>query len=80
MTPQLKKHPRQPLFFRMSPEMPGWDQGDQELYTLRSNFRKIYAAGFEVVRIKEFLPMQLIYFCKPAEYKEFFWVSLIREN
>lgn len=51
----------------MQPEQ--WDPEDRERYTLRTNLRKIYDADFEVVRIKEFLPMQRIYICQYKEYK-----------
>jgi ubiquinone/menaquinone biosynthesis C-methylase UbiE len=52
---------------RMRLEMKDWDPEDQTGHTLRTNLRKIYDAAFEVVDIKEFLPMQRIYICQPAE-------------
>ncbi len=46
----------------MQPER--WDPVDRARYTLRTNLRKIYDADFEVVWIKEFLPMQRVYICQ----------------
>lgn len=54
---------------KMKREFRNWDPRDQELYTLRTNLRTIYAAGFEVIQIKDFLPMQRIYMCQPAKNK-----------
>lgn len=52
---------------KMAKEVKNWDLKDQARYTLRTNLRTIYAAGFEVVQIKDFLPMQRIYLCLPAK-------------
>jgi len=52
---------------KMDPEAPGWDPKDRELYTLRTNLGHIYGAGYEVLDIKTFLPMQNIYICQPKE-------------
>lgn len=46
-----------------------WDPVDRARYTLRTNLRKIYDADFEVVQIKEFLPMQKIYICQYKRFK-----------
>jgi ubiquinone/menaquinone biosynthesis C-methylase UbiE len=51
---------------KMDPESKGWDADDRAKYTLRANLRHIYDGDFEVVQIKDFLPMQLIYICKPS--------------
>lgn len=52
---------------KMDAEAPGWDPKDRELYTLRTNLGHIYGAGYEVLDIMAFLPMQNIYICRPAE-------------
>ncbi len=49
-----------------------WDPADRERYTLRTNLRKIYDADFEVVQIKEFLPMQKMFICRYKEFKPTF--------
>lgn len=56
---------------KMDAEMQGdkWDPVDRERYTLRTNLRTIYDANFEVVQIKEFLPMQRIYICQYKRLK-----------
>jgi ubiquinone/menaquinone biosynthesis C-methylase UbiE len=52
---------------KMDPEMPGWDSQDRALYTLHTMLKIIYGAGYEVLEIKDFLPMQLIYICQPSD-------------
>jgi ubiquinone/menaquinone biosynthesis C-methylase UbiE len=54
---------------KMDSESKGWDPDDRAKYTLRSNLRHIYDGDFEVVQIKDFLPMQLIYICQPHKHK-----------
>ncbi|UCE41485.1 MAG: class I SAM-dependent methyltransferase [Candidatus Aminicenantes bacterium] len=54
---------------KMDSESKGWDPDDRAKYTLRANLRHIYDGEFEVVQIKDFLPMQLIYICQPATHK-----------
>jgi ubiquinone/menaquinone biosynthesis C-methylase UbiE len=51
---------------KMDSEMPGWDSKDRERYTVRTMLKMIYDAGYEVLEIKDFLPMQLIYICQPS--------------
>jgi ubiquinone/menaquinone biosynthesis C-methylase UbiE len=51
---------------KMGYELKDWDADDRARYTLRANLRRIYDADFEVVQIKDFLPMQLIYICQPS--------------
>ena len=51
---------------KMGKELRDWDADDRAKYTLRTNLRHIYDGDFEVVKIKDFLPMQLIYICEPA--------------
>jgi ubiquinone/menaquinone biosynthesis C-methylase UbiE len=51
---------------KMDSEMPGWDDKDREKYTLHTMLNMIYEAGYEVLEIKNFLPMQLIYICQPS--------------
>ena len=51
---------------KMDSEAPGWDPKDRELYTMRTMLKTIYDADYEVVEIKDFLPMQLIYICQPS--------------
>ena len=48
---------------KMDSEMPGWDSQDRELYTMRTMLKMIYDADYQVLEIKDFLPMQLIYVC-----------------
>ena len=52
---------------KMDSEAPGWDPRDRELYTKRTMLKMIDDADYEVVEIKDFLPMQLIYICRPAD-------------
>jgi SAM-dependent methyltransferase len=52
---------------KMDPEAPGWDPENRALFTLRTNLGHIYGAGYEVLDIKTFLPMQNIYICIPAD-------------
>lgn len=51
---------------KMDPEVPGWDRRDREKYTVRTMLKMIYDADYEVLEIKDFLPMQLIYICRPS--------------
>jgi ubiquinone/menaquinone biosynthesis C-methylase UbiE len=51
---------------KMDSESKGWDPDDRAKYTLQTNLRHIYDGDFEVIQIKDFLPMQLIYICQPA--------------
>jgi ubiquinone/menaquinone biosynthesis C-methylase UbiE len=55
---------------KMDPESPGWDPKDRELYTMHTMLNMIYDADYEVLEIKDFLPMQMIYICKPSSVKE----------
>jgi ubiquinone/menaquinone biosynthesis C-methylase UbiE len=50
---------------KMGREMPGWDPVDREKYTMRTTLRTIYDAGYEVIEILNFLPVQNIYICAP---------------
>ena len=50
---------------KMDPEAPDWSAEDREKYTQQTTLRIIYDAGYEVERILNFLPMQLIYICCP---------------
>jgi ubiquinone/menaquinone biosynthesis C-methylase UbiE len=52
---------------KMESEMPGWDSKDREKYLMRSMLKMIYDANYEVLEIKDFLPMQLIYICQPED-------------
>ena len=52
---------------KMDPEAPGWDPKDRALFTLRANLGHIYSAGYEVLDIRTFLPMQNIFICQPAK-------------
>lgn len=54
---------------KMDSESKDWDADDRAKYTLRANLRHIYDGDFEVIQIKNFLPMQLIYICQPSTYK-----------
>jgi ubiquinone/menaquinone biosynthesis C-methylase UbiE len=51
---------------KMAPELPGWG-ADRERHTLRAYLRTLYGAGFEVVAVKDFLPMQHMLVCQPAK-------------
>lgn len=55
---------------KMDSESSGWDGKDRELYTMRTMLKMIYDADYEVIRIKSFLPMQLIYVCQPSDASE----------
>lgn len=50
---------------KMSKELKDWDEDDKQKYTLQTNLRYINDGDFEVAHIKTFLPMQLIYICRP---------------
>ena len=50
---------------KMDSELPGWSKEDREKYTLRTMLRMIFDARYEVLEIKDFLPMQRIYICRP---------------
>jgi ubiquinone/menaquinone biosynthesis C-methylase UbiE len=52
---------------KMDSEAPEWDSKDRELYTMRTMLKMIYDADYEVLEIKDFLPMQLIYVCQPSK-------------
>jgi len=68
--PSLKKNGK--LVFvqwdaeKMDSELAGWDPKDRELYTMQTMLKTIYEANYEVVEIKDFLPMQMIYICQPS--------------
>jgi ubiquinone/menaquinone biosynthesis C-methylase UbiE len=51
---------------KMDSETPGWSPEDREKYLLGTMLKMIYNAGYEVIQIKNFLPMQLIYICQPS--------------
>ena len=51
---------------KMDSETPEDWGPDRDNYTLRTNLRTIYDAGFEVVEILDFLPVQRIFLCQPA--------------
>jgi len=55
---------------KMDSESSGWDPQDRERYTLRTMLRTIYDADYEVIAIKDFLPMQLITICQPSAAAE----------
>ena len=55
---------------KMDSESPGWDSQDRERYTMHTMLKMIYAANYEVLEIKNFLPMQLIYICQPSDAPE----------
>ena len=52
---------------KMDSESPEWDSKDRELYTMRTMLKMIYDADYEVLEVKDFLPMQLIYICQPSK-------------
>jgi ubiquinone/menaquinone biosynthesis C-methylase UbiE len=52
---------------KMDSEAPEWDSKDRKLYTMRTMLKMIYDADYEVLEIKDFLPMQLIYVCQPSK-------------
>lgn len=55
---------------KMDSELPGWDSQDRELYLMHTMLKMIYDANYEVLEIKDFLPMQLIYICQPSDASE----------
>jgi arsenite methyltransferase len=55
---------------KMDSELPGWNPKDRELYTTHTMLKMIYAADYEVLEIKDFLPMQSIYICQPSDETE----------
>lgn len=52
---------------KMDSELPGWGSQDRELYLMHTMLKMIYDANYEVLEIKDFLPMQLIYICQPSD-------------
>jgi len=50
---------------KMERELTGWDPADREKYTMRTTLRTIYDAGYEVLQVLDFLPVQNIYLCAP---------------
>lgn len=50
---------------KLGKELRDWDKKDREKYTMHTMLNMIYAANYEVLEIKDFLPMQLIYICQP---------------
>ena len=50
---------------KMGRELTGWDPTDREKYTMRTTLRMIYDAGYEVIDMLDFLPVQNIYVCAP---------------
>jgi arsenite methyltransferase len=52
---------------KMDSEMPGWNGEDRDRYTMRTMLKMIYDADYEVLEIKDFLPMQLIYICQSSD-------------
>jgi ubiquinone/menaquinone biosynthesis C-methylase UbiE len=52
---------------KMDFELSDWDESNRELFTMRTTLRKIYDSNYEVFKMKTFLPMQNIYFCKPRK-------------
>lgn len=52
---------------KMDSEAPGWDPRDRERYTRKTMLKMIDDAGYDVLEIKDFLPMQLIYVCRPSD-------------
>jgi len=55
---------------KMDPEMPGWSREDRDKYTMQTMLNMIYDADYEVMEIMDFLPMQLIYVCRPRKLSE----------
>lgn len=55
---------------KMDSELPGWHPKDRELYTMSTMLNMIYDADYEVLEIKDFLPMQSIYICRPSGVRE----------
>lgn len=56
---------------KMDSELPGWDVKDRERYTMQTMLKMIYDANYEVLEIMDFLPMQLIYVCRPSNISEY---------
>jgi len=52
---------------KLGGEVPEWDPKDRELYSMKTTLRMIYSSGLEVVDLMDFLPVQNIYICIPAE-------------
>ncbi len=52
---------------KMDSEAPGWDPQDRERYTMKTMLKMIYDADYEVLEIKDFLPVQSIYICQPSD-------------
>ena len=52
---------------KMDSEAPGWNPEDRERYTMHTMLKMIFAADYEVLEIKDFLPMQSIYVCRPSK-------------
>jgi ubiquinone/menaquinone biosynthesis C-methylase UbiE len=50
---------------KMDPEMPNWSAENRSKFTRQTMLRTIYDANYEVVRMLDFLPMQMIYICQP---------------
>jgi len=55
---------------KMDSELPEWDSQDRKRYTMHTMLKMIYDANYEVLEIKDFLPMQLIYVCQPSDVSE----------
>ncbi len=52
---------------KMEGEVPLWDPKDRERYSMKTILKMITTSGFEVEGIMDFLPVQNIYICTPAE-------------
>ena len=52
---------------KMDSEAPGWSPEDRERYTMHTMLKMIFAADYDVLEIKDFLPVQLIYVCRPSK-------------
>jgi len=50
---------------KMDSEAPDWSAEDRKKYTQQTTLRIIYDADYDVERILDFLPVQLIYICCP---------------
>jgi ubiquinone/menaquinone biosynthesis C-methylase UbiE len=50
---------------KMDSEAVGWDPEDRSQFTQEATLRWIFEAGYDVIRLLDFLPMQNIYICKP---------------
>jgi hypothetical protein len=55
---------------KMDFELSDWDASNRELFAMQTTLRKIYDSNYEVCRIKSFLPMQNIYFCRSRDIIE----------